>query len=101
MNHADGPEDQVQRAGRDNAACWISFFPVTEIRARSTPQLVAIGGTMAGLAITVPWVTIARIHRRDAFDWFIVPLLIVPSILVTVPAAARSFARRARGETDE
>lgn len=50
------------------AASWRSFFRVAEIRARSTPQLVAVSGILAGLCVVFPWATIARIQRGGEFD---------------------------------
>lgn len=65
-------------------ASWSAFLRLAEIRARSTPQLVAIGGVVATLAVTFPWVTIAYVHRHATFDGVWVALLLIADLTVLV-----------------
>jgi hypothetical protein len=59
---------------------------VDEIRARSTPQLVAGVGGMATLATGSIWTTIAQIRTGPPFDWLLPAALLVDlAVAVCLP----------------
>lgn len=57
-------------------------FRVDEIRARSTPQLVAIVGGMAALATGSFWATISQVRAGAPFDWRLPAALFVDLMVV-------------------
>jgi hypothetical protein len=57
-------------------------FRVDEIRARSTPQLVAIVGGMATLATGFFWTTISQVRAGAPFDWRLPAALFVDLVVV-------------------
>ena len=61
-------------------------FRVDEIRARSTPQLVAIVGCMATLAAGSFWTTISQVRAGAPFDWRLPAALFVDlAVVVCLP----------------
>lgn len=61
-------------------------FRVDEIRARSTPQLLAGLGGMAALATGSFWTTIAQIRAGAPFDWLLpAALLIDLTVAICLP----------------
>ncbi|MGI5191434.1 hypothetical protein ACQEVI_25065 [Promicromonospora sp. CA-289599] len=57
-------------------------FRVDEIRARSTPQLVALVGGMATLATGFFWTTISQVRAGAPFDWRLPAALLVDLVVV-------------------
>lgn len=86
MAEQQRPTPSGDRSGAKNPgklpASWSAFFRVAEIRARSTPQLVAISGVVATLAVTFPWVTAAYVRLDAPFDWVWVALLLIADLTV-------------------
>jgi hypothetical protein len=75
-------------------------FRVDEIRARSTPQLVATVGGMAALATGSFWTTISQVRAGAPFDWRLPAALVVDLVvLICLPGvviAGGEAARRLR-----
>ncbi|MEU4387776.1 hypothetical protein [Promicromonospora sp. NPDC023805] len=75
-------------------------FRVDEIRARSTPQLVAIVGAMATLATGSFWTTISQVRAGAPFDWRLPAALVVDlTVVVCLPGvviASGEVVRRLR-----
>jgi hypothetical protein len=94
------PSDDAAAAASsgNRAAKWSTFFRVAEIRARSTPQLVAAGGTLVALAVTFPWMTITRIRQGGAVDWSSVALLLIVdlTVLICLPGLCVAIAELVR-----
>jgi hypothetical protein len=92
-------DDAAAAADSGNrAALWSGFFRVAEIRARSTPQLVAISGIIVTVAVTFPWMTITHINQGGTADWFWVVLLLIAdlTVLVCLPGLGVAIAELVR-----
>lgn len=92
--------DEALSSGRRHAPSLRATFRVDEIRARSTPQLVAIVGGIAALATGSSWTTISQLHAGAPFDWRLPAALFVDLVVVIclpgVVIAGVALVQRAR-----
>ena len=88
MTEQQGPARSHDTAAAANPvsrrASRSTVFRVAEIRARSTPQLVASCGTVVALAVAFPWMTITHARQGGAVDWFWFVLLVIVDLTVLI-----------------